>query len=95
MFTCRVHWFALPKELRDAIWREYRNGQEIDKRPSLAYLAVQRLAYSRLAFKPNSAGAAKAAGALLVEALDYRKQARAEGHTDPLAGLLDPPLKTA
>lgn len=31
-------WFALPKLLRDAIWRHYRKGQEVDKRPSKGYL---------------------------------------------------------
>jgi hypothetical protein len=44
MFACREHWFALSKEMQDAIWREYRSGQEVDKRPSLRYLAVQQLA---------------------------------------------------
>jgi hypothetical protein len=37
---CPTHWNRLPKLLRDAVWREYRPGQEIDKRPSPAYLAV-------------------------------------------------------
>ena len=30
----------LPKELRDRVWRAYRPGQEIDKRPSAVYLRV-------------------------------------------------------
>lgn len=37
MFMCRVHWFSLPKRLRDAVWRTYRDGQEADKQPSHAY----------------------------------------------------------
>lgn len=40
MWGCREHWFKLPKPLRDSIWKEYRPGQEIDKRPSDQYLAV-------------------------------------------------------
>lgn len=40
MWGCRNHWFTLPKRLRDAIWREYRPGQEIDKNPSKEYLEV-------------------------------------------------------
>lgn len=44
MFMCRAHWFSLRKPIRDAIWNEYRSGQEIDKRPSLRYLAVQQRA---------------------------------------------------
>ena len=31
-------WFALPKKLRDAIWQNYRAGQEDDKRPTMAYI---------------------------------------------------------
>lgn len=50
-FMCRGHWRALPKDLQDAIWREYRPGQEVDKKPSARYMAVQRLAIYALA--PN------------------------------------------
>ncbi len=31
-------WFALPKKLRDDIWRTYRAGQEDDKRPTMTYI---------------------------------------------------------
>lgn len=24
--ACRGHWFALPKPMRDDVWRAYRNG---------------------------------------------------------------------
>lgn len=40
MWGCRAHWFTLPADLRAAVWREYRPGQEIRKDPSEAYLAV-------------------------------------------------------
>jgi hypothetical protein len=43
MWGCREHWFKLPKSLRDQVWKEYRPGQEIDKRPSMRYLAVAAL----------------------------------------------------
>jgi hypothetical protein len=42
LFACRKHWFAIPKPLRDAIWREYRPGQEITKDPSREYVEVAR-----------------------------------------------------
>lgn len=35
---CRMHWFALPKHLRDRIWQTYRPGQEVTKDPSDDYL---------------------------------------------------------
>ena len=37
MFMCKVHWFKLPKDIRDAIWAAYRPGQEIDMNFSDAY----------------------------------------------------------
>lgn len=40
MWGCKQHWFALPTRLRARVWRTYRPGQEIDKRPSPEYLAV-------------------------------------------------------
>lgn len=42
MFACKAHWFALPKPLRDEIWRTYRPGQEIDKQPSGDYMDAAR-----------------------------------------------------
>lgn len=39
---CRDHWYRLPKALRDRIWRSYRPGQEVDKRPSQDYLNAAR-----------------------------------------------------
>lgn len=33
----RSAWFALPRNLRAAIWREYRPGQENDKNPTTDY----------------------------------------------------------
>ena len=43
MWGCKQHWFSLPKFLRDAIWREYKPGQEITKTPSLEYILVAKL----------------------------------------------------
>jgi hypothetical protein len=40
MWGCKSHWFALPKALRDKVWRAYRPGQENDMRPSREYLDV-------------------------------------------------------
>lgn len=42
LWGCKPHWFALPKHLRDAIWRYYVPGQEITKTPSEQYLEVAR-----------------------------------------------------
>jgi len=30
MFACRGDWYALPQDIRDAIWRGYLDGQDAD-----------------------------------------------------------------
>lgn len=35
---CKPHWFALPRRIRDRIWSEYTNGQEIYATPTKEYL---------------------------------------------------------
>lgn len=42
MWGCKPHWFALPKAIRDRIWKAYRPGQEDDRNVSLAYLEAAR-----------------------------------------------------
>jgi hypothetical protein len=42
MWGCSLHWYRLPKDLRDRIWRAYRPGQEVTKTPSPAYIKVAR-----------------------------------------------------
>lgn len=89
MFACKPHWFALPKKLRAAIWREYRPGQERSKSPSWRYLAVQQYAVSWLAFKPNDEAAAEIAARYLANAYKYQERAIESGQGDPLKGLAD------
>jgi hypothetical protein len=88
MFMCRTHWASLRKGTQDAIWREYRPGQEDDKHPSLRYLAVQRFAVAEVAFKPNDAEASRIAASYLVEAFRYSLSAIAAGNGDPLETLV-------
>ena len=38
LWGCAPHWYQLPMRLREALWRAYRPGQEIDKRPSPQYI---------------------------------------------------------
>lgn len=40
MWGCKKHWFMLPRNLRNEIWRTYQPGQEVDMTPSAEYLAV-------------------------------------------------------
>src|SRR5262245_57613685 len=91
MFMCRAHWFSLRKPLRDAIWREYRQGQEFDKSPSARYMAVQRRAVGEGAFKPNDEAAARAAAPYLIESEQWRTRAIERGEGDPLAGIVQNP----
>lgn len=41
MFMCRKHWFSLSKDLRDKIWRHYREGQCDDWNPSKEYCLAE------------------------------------------------------
>lgn len=49
MFMCRRHWFMVPKDMRNEIWRTYRPGQESTYRPSAAYIAASTTAVNWLA----------------------------------------------
>ncbi|MDY0747332.1 ASCH domain-containing protein [Paucibacter sp. R3-3] len=59
MWGCTRHWYALPKDLRDRIWRTYVPGQEVKGTPSAAYLeaaqAVQAWILHHLANTPAPA----------------------------------------
>lgn len=35
-----MHWYTLPKWIRDLIWKHYCPGQENDKNPSREYIAA-------------------------------------------------------
>lgn len=37
MLMCRLHWFMVPKPLRDRVWQTYRAGQCDDWNPSNGY----------------------------------------------------------
>lgn len=86
-FACIAHWFALRLPLRNAIWREYQDGQEQRKDPSVRYLAVQRRAVAELAFKPDDEDAARIAAPYLMASEQFRQKAIEMGLGDPLAGI--------
>ena len=46
---CKPHWFRLPRNIRNDIWQTYRAGQEVDKRPSAAYIVAARRAQEWIA----------------------------------------------
>ncbi len=49
LLMCRRHWYMVPKPLRDAVWAEYRAGQEVRKDPSRTYLKVAGQAIAEVA----------------------------------------------
>lgn len=49
LFMCFAHWHMVPKSLRLAIAEAYRPGQEVDKRPSEAWLEAARAAIAIVA----------------------------------------------
>lgn len=42
VWGCRSHWYTLPIDLRNAIWKAYRPGQEVSKTPSAQYVAAAK-----------------------------------------------------
>jgi hypothetical protein len=88
MLFCLTHWRALPQKIKDAVWREYRPGQERDKKPSLRYLAVQRIACAYSVFRPDDETAALQAINYLKEAVSYSRAAVEAGLGDPLENLV-------
>ena len=96
MLACRDHWGALPKKIQDAVWREYRPGQELTKRPTQRYMAVQRLALAHLVFKPHDEKSVLKAISYLAAAVRYSKEAVKAGLGDPLENVVPKewPLKS-
>ena len=51
LLMCYRHWKMVPLALQRAVWRHYRPGQEIDKRPTREYLDVMKKAIQAVAEK--------------------------------------------
>ena len=51
MHMCLTHWRMVPKAVQDLIWKHYRPGQEIDKRPTVDYIFTAFVAVSCVALK--------------------------------------------
>lgn len=49
MWGCRPHWARLPLNIRDAIWRAFRPGQEITARATVAYVQAAKAAQNWIA----------------------------------------------
>lgn len=49
LLMCSVHWRLVPTPNRLEVWKHYRNGQEIDKRPSPEYLQAMEAAIEAVA----------------------------------------------
>ncbi len=49
MHMCLRHWRMVPKALQNLIWHHYREGQEIDKKPTAEYIATAFVSISTVA----------------------------------------------
>lgn len=49
LLMCKPHWRMVPAELQRRVWATYRRGQEVDKRPSMAYLDAANAAVKAVA----------------------------------------------
>lgn len=53
---CKRHWLMVPPDLQTGVWGHYRKGQEIDKKPSEAYLRSQIAAVNSVAAQEGREG---------------------------------------
>lgn len=44
LLMCLPHWRMVPKDIQKLVWKNYRPGQEVDKRPTREYLEVMKRA---------------------------------------------------
>jgi hypothetical protein len=44
MLMCKKHWFSVPSQMRNAVWKHYRGGQEGDWKPSKEYCEAAKAA---------------------------------------------------
>jgi hypothetical protein len=51
LFMCPHHWYQLPKPMRDAIWKHYRDGQCDDMEITTEYADAARKAVTFIAKK--------------------------------------------
>lgn len=75
LLMCFPHWKLVPRHVQGLVWRFYRRGQEVDKRPSAAYLCVQALAVLSVAMeegRPEYETLRARARALLAEQPDVQ-----------------------
>jgi len=70
LLFCARHWKMVPRKTQVTVWNNYRPGQEIDKKPTLAYLAIQQTAVGEVAEKEGYLDEAKKAFA---KALSFLK----------------------
>lgn len=49
MLMCVTHWRKVPKDIRDAVWANYRHGQCDDMRPSKAWHSAANAAIGYVA----------------------------------------------
>ncbi len=87
LFMCRLHWYRVRAPLRALVWAHYRPGQERDKRPTPAYLAVTFTAIAELAQAADPVEAA----VYHTRANELRHALVARGEPDPLRGVASLP----
>ena len=82
---CAPHWHSTRRVLQNAIWNEYRVGQEARKDPTDRYMAIQRLCVSELAHR--TPGCQSFAYRYAEQAEVYRQKAITAGRGDPFEQL--------
>ena len=53
MHMCARHWRMVPAQVQKLVWKHYRRGQEIDKQPSVEYIATAFVSISCVALQES------------------------------------------
>ena len=51
LHMCPTHWLMVPKPVQKLIWYHYRQGQEVDKNPSIDYICTAFVSISCVAIQ--------------------------------------------
>ena len=51
LHMCAKHWRIVPRAVQQLLWTHYRPGQEVDKQPSVEYIATAFVSISCVALQ--------------------------------------------
>lgn len=86
--ACIEHWFSLPVNVREALWREYREAELAGEvKETHRHQAVRAVALAHWVFQAEDPNAIEKSRAEVERAKFHRRRALAKAERDPFEGL--------